>query len=85
MTLLYFFSNVLFIHILLTVWSKKSFETYVCPVLDKEVPLIVYIKNRRLFRMRRENRFAESTEAQQKEIKKDIESMNPIDIIENHR
>lgn len=34
--------------------------------------MIVYIKNRRLFRVRRENRYAESTEEQEKVVKKDV-------------
>lgn len=75
---------MLFMNILQRVWSQKNFDIYVCPILDKEIPMIVYIKNRRLFRVRRENRYAESTEEQEKVIKKDVESMNPVDVIENH-
>jgi len=77
----YFISNMLFMNILQRVWSHKNFDIYLCPILDKEIPMIVYIKNRRLFRVRRENRYSESTEEQEKVIKKDVESMNPVDII----
>jgi hypothetical protein len=39
----YFISNMMFINILKRVWSLKSHAAYLCPILNQEISLIVYI------------------------------------------
>ena len=49
-----------------------------CPILNKDIPMIVYIKNRRLFRARRENRYAESSTEQVIEKPE----LNSVDVVQ---
>lgn len=49
---LYLCSYIFYINILQTIWSFKHKITYECPILNYEVPLPVYIKNRCLIRDR---------------------------------
>lgn len=60
LSFLYFICNLCFMHILQRIWSHKNNSTYEDPILAINVPMVVYIKNRRLFRVQRENRYNDS-------------------------
>jgi len=50
--LLYTLANIFYMSIISSIWSYKTEEVHECPILGMQVPLVVYIINRRLLRQK---------------------------------
>jgi hypothetical protein len=50
--MLYALANIFYMSILSSIWSFTNNQTYECPILGHNVPLVVYVRNRRLLRQK---------------------------------